>query len=305
MGHQALSYAAVTPARDEQDNLPRLAESLTSQTVKPDKWVIVENGSTDDTLRIAHQLSDTYPWIEVVQVDGSPTYQRITAEYVFEVGIKALQGAGDLVAKLDADVSFDTEYFANVIAAFAQDSSLGVASGTLMDRGKSGWREMVLLGDHCWGPTRTYRRACLEQVLPLDGGVCFTWVDETKARLAGFETRTLRALPFFHHRPEGADEGSVWASWRQQGEGSYYLGYRPSYLLARCVFRMTTGVAASAMITGYLGAAVRRAPRYPDPRLVATIRDQQRVRHFLSAVRCRATSRPSQTASRRASEILS
>jgi len=280
-----LTYAAVTPARDEEGNLTRLADSLTAQAVKPAMWVIVENGSKDRTFSVATQLAAERPWVKVVQIEGSSSYQRTTAEHAFHVGVQALDGAGDLVAKLDADVSFETNYFEGVIAAFAADPELGIASGTLREQADGKWREQVLLGNHCWGPTRTYRRACLDAVLPLDGGPCFTWVDETKARLAGFTTSTLRQLPFHHHRPQGADEGSMWAHWCSQGAGSHRLGYRPSYLLARCAFRALRQPAALGLIPGYLGAVLRSAPRYSDERVIAALRDQQRARRFLSAVR--------------------
>jgi biofilm PGA synthesis N-glycosyltransferase PgaC len=46
------AYAIVTPAHDESDHLERLVSSVAAQTVLPEAWVIVENGSRDDTPRL-------------------------------------------------------------------------------------------------------------------------------------------------------------------------------------------------------------------------------------------------------------
>ena len=236
---------------------------------------------------------------------GQRNIGRVTAEYVFEVGIEALHGAGDLVAKLDADVSFDPELL--------QECDRGVrrgphARGSQRDpdgpqgrqMARDGFVRQPLLGPDANLPPRVPGAGPPARCRRL------LHVGRRDQSAPGrIQTRTLRHLPFFHHRPEGSDEGSPWAGWRLQGEGSYHLGYRPSYLLVRCAYRMTKEVSAIAMLAGYLRAAVRRTPRYPDARMIATIRDQQRVRHFLSAVRRRPASGPTQTASRQPREVLS
>jgi poly-beta-1,6-N-acetyl-D-glucosamine synthase len=282
--HADLSYAAVTPARDEEQNLPRLAEAMVAQRKRPLRWVIVENGSSDGTLELAHELARRHSWIEVIDIEPSREYVRTMAEAAFQAGLDALAGEGDLVAKVDADVSFEPDYFERVLAAFEADPQLGIASGSCHEHDDGVWRVLTLLGDHCWGPSRTYRRACLQAVLPLEGAL-FTLIDETKARIAGFRTRTLREVPFRHHRPEATNDVSLWGHWHRQGVGSYQLGYRPSYLLVRCGYRATHQLSALALLVGYANAFSRRLPRYHDARVIAEIREQQRARRFLATVR--------------------
>lgn len=283
-----LSYAAVTPARDEEQNLGRLAESLLAQTLRPVRWVIVENGSSDGTAALARELASSHGWISLVQTEPGDRYDR-TSPYMraWHEGVEALDGVGDLVVKLDADVSMDPGYFEGVVSAFELDPKLGIASGTLLERHKGAWEEIVLLGDHVWGPARAYRRACLEVVLPLDDGIGYASIDEAKAHLAGFHTATLRRLPFRHHRPEGAAEGSRWKSWSDQGVAAHYTGYRFSYLAARSVYRAVRDPASLGLVAGYLGAALRRAPRYDDPEVVEALREAQRARNLAAIVRSR------------------
>jgi poly-beta-1,6-N-acetyl-D-glucosamine synthase len=286
----SLTYAAVTPARDEEANLPRLAGSLIDQTVKPVAWVIVENGSSDSTLSIARRLAAEHAWIHVLQTPPGERYDRSSPlKRAFHAGIAALEGQGDIVVKLDADVSMDPWFLEGILKTFEADPGLGIASGTLLEQRHGRWRELTLLGDHCWGPTRCYRRECLAAVLPLDDGGGFASIDETKAHLAGFRTRTLRHLPFRHHRLEGLGEGSEWRAWERDGAAAYYTGYRVSYLLARCVYRIRTEPAALALIFGYVGAAARRRPRYHDARIRTALRERQRIRHFPAVLRRRAS----------------
>lgn len=284
----ALTYAVVTPARDEEANLPRVAAALLAQTVTPEAWVIVDNGSSDATADIVRGLAAEHAWIHPLQAPPGDRYDRSSPlKRAFHVGVEALAGRGDVVVKLDADTSFEPGFFAGLLAAFETDPQLGMASGTLFERRGGEWTEVVLLADHCWGPTRAYRRTCLAAVLPLDDGGGFASIDETKAHLAGFATRALPDLPFRHHRPEGSGEGSPWRSWAAQGEAAHYTGYRFSYLLARCVYRMRAEPVAIALLAGYFGAVLHRRPRYRDPEVRAALRDRQRIRHFPAVIRSR------------------
>jgi glycosyltransferase involved in cell wall biosynthesis len=285
----ATSYAAVTPARDEEENLARLGAAMVAQTHTPASWVIVENGSSDGTLAVAQELARAHPWVRVLQTEASAAYDR-TSPYMraFHAGVQALDGAGDIVVKLDADVSVEPEFFAEIVAAFDADPQLGITSGILLEQDASGcWREREILGHHCWGPTRAYRRSCLEVVLPLDDGISYAQIDLTKAQLAGFRTGALQHLPFRHHRPEGGREGA-WRQWHHQGLAAHHVGYRPSYLLARCAFRLPEDRAALALVAGYAHGVVGRQPRYADRRVVAAIRDEQRLRRVVATVRGRS-----------------
>jgi hypothetical protein len=237
-------------------------------------------------LDVARRLAAEHPWIIVLQTPPGDRYDRSSPlKRAFHAGVEALDGKGDIVVKLDADVSLDERFFEGVLSAFEADPMLGMASGTLLEECDGKWRELTLLGDHCWGPTRCYRRECLDVVLPLDDGGGFASIDETKAQLAGFRTQTLRHLPFRHHRIEGTGEGTTWQAWRAQGTAAHYTGYRPSYVLARCAYRIRSHPAALALVVGYLDAVARRRPKYPDPRVRAALRERQRVRHFRAVIR--------------------
>lgn len=122
---------------------------------------------------------------------------------------------------------------------------------------------------------RAYRRACLEEILPLEKGKGWDGVDTVKANLRGWRTAAFDDLQFLHHRPIGARERSRIAAWRQEGRAAHYMGYRPSYLLARALFRCPRDPAALLMIAGFASASLARNPRCDDASVHAFLRRQQ------------------------------
>jgi hypothetical protein len=106
-------------------------------------------------------------------------------------------------------------------------------------------------------------------------------LDEVSVQLRGMRTTTFVDLPFRHHRPEGGRELSSLHQGDALGRAAWYMGYRPSYLTLRALYRARQEPAAIGMLWGYFGAAGRRAPRCPDERLVRALRERQRLRATL------------------------
>ena len=281
-----MSYAVVTPARNEVENLPRLAESLVMQSVSPSEWVIVDDGSTDGTLGIARGLASDHEWITAQKSSDVsdprppvPEYGRRTAKEAaaFEKGVSCLRGTPDVIVKLDADVSLPADFFERLLAAFEVDPALGIAGGLCFEKTGGEWRPRFTTGSHVRGATRAYRRQCLQEVTPLEHRVGWDGIDSARANAHGWSTYTIRDLPFRHHRKTGERDrgGSGWAT---AGETLHFMGYRPSYLLLKAGFRTLREPAAAAMIWGYIRAAKRREPQCSDEALRNYVREQQRLR---------------------------
>ena len=141
------SYAVITPARDEAANLPRLASCIASQTILPSTWTIVENGSSDTTLEIAHGLAAEHAWVNVLTIPGSQSADRgAPVVRALQAGIGALESAPDFVVNMDADISIASDYFERLLTEFAADSSLGIASGSLFELQRGSWRQRHAAG---------------------------------------------------------------------------------------------------------------------------------------------------------------
>lgn len=283
---ERLSYVVVTPARDENESLMSLAAALAKQTVRPSKWIIVDNSTSGDTAGTAERLAAEHPWIEVKKIPPAAAATRaLPIVRAFMAGLEVLGEPPDVVVKLDADVSVDADYFEQLLDTFAAEPELGIASGTCYERDRGTWRERHVTGAHVWGAARAYRWACLQDVLPLEERLGWDGIDALKASLRGWQTKTLRNLPFYHYRREGEREGFRPATWAKAGNAAHYMGYRFGYLLLRTSRQAARDPAAVGLLCGYAAAALRRERRCPDLALRAYVREQQSLRKVPERVR--------------------
>jgi glycosyltransferase involved in cell wall biosynthesis len=281
MAPEPLSYAVVTPARNEADNLRRLAESLASQTQRPSTWLIVDNGSNDETPEVARELAETYDWIRTAIVPGETVATRGgPVARAFAAGVELLPTRPDVVVKVDADISVDPGYFEALVGRFAEEPRLGIAGGTCYELEAGEWVPRHVTGDRVRGASRAYRWACLQDVLPLENRPGWDGIDELKAGARGWKTQSFRDLRFLHHRALGRRDQSRWKRLYEVGRAAHFTGYRPSYLVLRSLFKTRKELAALALIGGYTAAAVRREPRSDDRAARELIRRQQAFRQL-------------------------
>jgi poly-beta-1,6-N-acetyl-D-glucosamine synthase len=286
------TYALITPARNEADNLRRLAPCLAAQTVRPAAWIVVDDGSSDQTLEVARDFAAEHPWVSVLSSPGAISRSGPLATgrnsgrdiLAFHAGLETLEQPVDFVVKLDADVAFAPEYFECLMRKFAEDPRLGIAGGVCYEYEGGDWRPRHVTRSHVRGATRMWRWACLQQLLPLDDRLGWDSVDELQARVLGWRSRSFPELRFDHHRAVGARDGAR-KSWAGQGVASYYIHYRFSYLLLRALYQARNDRAALAMISGYLGAFIRREPRYADRAVRAHLRREQSWRQLYARAR--------------------
>jgi biofilm PGA synthesis N-glycosyltransferase PgaC len=293
------TYALITPARDERENLHRLVACLREQTIEPTIWVIVDDGSSDGSREFADELARGMSWVRSIAAEssssavespaGEPDYgRRIAHGYevrAFNRGFELVSAPVDFVVKVDADVSFEPNYFERLFAAFDADPSLGIASGVCLELEGGAWMPTHVTEAHVRGATRCYRWACLQAVLPLAEDMYWDTLDELKAQMLGWRTGVVPDIAFLHHRKVGERDGRPWSRWLHQGDTSYFMGYRFSYLVLRALNRMREDPAAVAMVAGYVSSWARRSPRYADPAVRQHLRERQRVRNLRNRAR--------------------
>lgn len=280
------AWAAVTPARNEAENLRRLGASLAQQTVPPLMWVIVDDNSDDDTAAVVAAFESSLPWARLVRLPGNTT-TRPGAPVVraFNAGLELVPAAAEVLVKLDADVSFAEDHFAQLLAAFDHEPKLGIASGVAWELDGSEWRPTFVAGGHVRGAVRAYRRACFDAIGGVQPRMGWDTLDELQANALGWETRILPELAFRHHRMVGARDGGRHRRWSALGESSYYMRYRPSYMLLRTLHHLRREPYAAAMLATYVRAALQRRPRHPTDEAVRLLRDRQRLRHVRTRAR--------------------
>jgi biofilm PGA synthesis N-glycosyltransferase PgaC len=279
-----LRYAVVTPARNEEVNLRRLGAAMAAQELPPAEWVVVDDGSTDATPAVLADLAAEHPWVRPLARPAADAAEQLAdgrrkARDLdgFLVGTRALGAPVDVIVKVDADVSFAPDFFARLVGGFADDDRLGIASGTCYEQEDGAWVRRTKAASTVWGATRAYRADCLPDLAALEPCMGWDGLDEIRVQLRGFRTRTFVDLPFRHHRPEGGRELSSMHQGEALGRASYYMGYRPSFLALRALYRARREPAALAMLWGYGAAAIRRDRRCPDQLVVRELRRRQRL----------------------------
>jgi glycosyltransferase involved in cell wall biosynthesis len=279
-------YALVTPARNERANLERLAACVLAQELRPVEWIIVDDASDDGTDELARDLAAAHPWIRVVATDRSAGglasgRRQGRALDSFRRGVEALAGPVEVVVKVDADTSFDPAYFRSIVERFEAEPDLGIAGGACYEEEDGVWVRQKVIATHPRGASRAYRWPLMSDVMALESRMGWDGLDEVKARMRGYRSAVLLDLEFKHHRPTGARERDRLRHFAAQGRAAWYMGYRPSYLLLRTLYRSPREPAAVGMVWGFVAAGLSREPRCPEPDVIRHLRDEQRVRAVL------------------------
>ncbi len=282
MNNGKLTYVLVSPARNEATFIEKTIQSVIHQTVLPARWVIVNDGSTDNTSDLVRPYLADHPWMVLVDLPVRNERHFAAKVNAFNAGWEKVKDLDyQIIGNLDADVSLDPDHFEFLLGKFEQDPTLGVAGTTFReDSGYDSESHSFEGQTHVSGQVQIFRRECFQQIGGYQpnkaGGI--DWMAVTTARMMGWKTRSFREKSFFHHRPLGTAERGGLASIFSYGEKDYYLGGHPMWELFRVAYRMTQPpylVNGMALGLGYLWALISRQPRPVSPELMRFHRREQ------------------------------
>jgi biofilm PGA synthesis N-glycosyltransferase PgaC len=274
-------YSIITPVRNEAEYLPLTIRSVVAQTIRPAAWVIVNDGSNDSTGRIAEEAAREHSWIRVVHRPDRGFRQAGGGVMdAFYDGYRLVENdPWDFLVKLDGDLSFEPDYFERCFRAFEADARLGIAGGTICSLRNGVIEEESKIDPqfHVRGATKIYRAECWRAIGGLIRAPGWDTVDEVKANMLGWRTRTLDGINAIHHRPTGAAYGS-WKDMAKGGVANYIAGYHPLFMFLKCIRRLADKpylIGGCALWTGYTKAWLKRQPRVSDPELIRYFQRQQ------------------------------
>lgn len=280
--YQAQTYVLITAVRDERLFIHQTIEAVVAQTVRPLRWVIVSDGSTDGTDDIVREYAARYSWIEFVRMPDRPErHFGGKAEAINEGYARVKNLQFDVVGNVDADVTFDADYFAFLLRKFSENPGLGVA-GTPFREGSMQYDYRFTSMEHVSGPCQLFRRECFEAIggyVPSKiGGVDLVAV--LSARIKGWQTRTFLEKPYLHHRPMGSAVNGVLLAPFRGGKKDYALGNHPLWQVCRCLYQMTRRpvvVGGILRLAGYTWAMLCRVEKQmPKEMLVFKRREEMR-----------------------------
>ena len=284
MNDPVFSYVVVTPARNEAEFIELTIKSVLSQTVRPLKWVIVSDGSTDGTDDIVTRYAADTPWLELIRMpercerDFAGKVRAFNAGYTKMIGLKY-----DAIVSLDADISFDPDYFSLLLQKLAADPELGLVGTPFQEVSGQIYDYRFVSIEHVSGACQVFRSKCFEQIggyLPLKGGA-IDHIAVIAARMKGWKTRTFTEKSCLHHRPMGTAGRTVLKSRFKLGMKDYSIGNHPIWEFFRTARQMSKPpllIGGLALGTGYLWALVRSVPRPVSMDMIAFHRQEQMQR---------------------------
>ena len=264
--------AIVSPVKDEAEFLERTIRSVASQTVRPRRWVIVNDGSKDATGAIADAAAREHDWIEVVH--RRPGEGRRVGPGVIEAFYDGLERVNlqehDYICKLDGDLELSPRYFEALFERFEADPALGTISGKpfLLIEGRLVAERTS--DEFSLGAAKLYRRQCFEAIGGFVREVMWDGIDCHRCRMLGWkaESRDEPDLRILHLRQMGSSHRNIYHGRARWGRGQHFMGAHPLYMLGIVGYRMLERpwiAGGLCILWGYVESWAKRRPRYGDP----------------------------------------
>ncbi len=276
----------VSPVFNEGAHLDRTARAVAGQDRPPDRWVIVDDGSSDDTLEVARRWERRLDFVTVLEAPqqvpvGADNLALARPVLAFNLGLdEADWRRFDYIGKLDGDVELPPDWFAALLERFREDRTLGLAAGRLAEPSPRGWQLIPIPATHIHGAVKLFSRECFEAIGGIPARLGWDTIDETYARMRGYETTSFADLVARHHRPWGSADGRLRGRARH-GQCAWVLHYGFGWVALRSlkVARVPpVGLSGAAFLFGYCRAAVRGVPQVEDDEFRRFVRRELRAR---------------------------
>ena len=276
----AMEYVLITPAKNEEQFIEKTLQSVVAQTVLPQRWVIVSDGSTDRTDEIVSDYAERYPFIKLLRRESSEHSFRS----MVQSALAALDDVRDVpyefFGNLDADIELPPDYYERLLERFAEDDKLGLTGGTRsVDLVKGEFVKVRFTEHSIGGAYQVFRRACYEEIggfIPLELGGVDT-VAEVMARHHGWRVRAFEDIEVLHYRPTGTAEGNLLRLGYRAGKKRFLMGYHPLFECAKLmrVRHLRDVLHNLSEFAGYSASALRGLDRQVPDAVVEYLQAEQ------------------------------
>lgn len=261
-------YIIITPAKNEEKFIEKTIKSVINQTIKPIRWVIVDDGSTDATAEIVKKYLKDYPFIKLIRRETNNERHFGNKVYAIRRGFEEIKDIEyQYYCNLDADVSFESDYFEFLLKKFAENPKLGICGGKIYDLVDGRFVPQNYQNHSVAGPVQFFRRECYESFggYPVSKIGFIDGFAEISARMRGWITTTFEEKKVYHYRPLGTFRGNNLKKCFEGGKIEYYYGYYYFYHILRNIpriFKKPYIIGYFSIIIGYLVPLIRLEKRY-------------------------------------------
>jgi glycosyltransferase involved in cell wall biosynthesis len=274
----------ISPTRNEEKSLLETVAAVEAQTLRPVRWILVDDGSSDRTPELLREVAERLPWVRVV-TRPDRGFRKVGGGVIeaFDAGRAAIDVDHDFIAKLDVDLSFGPRYLERIMERFAADPRLAAASGKVFRREGGALVEEFIIDEMVAGQFKLYRREAFERIGGFVREVMWDGIDIHRCRMNGFKTASFAdpELAIVHLRVMGSTEKSVYHGRLRWGRGQWFMGSSFPYVVASGLFRMREKpyvVGGLLIVAGYVAAWLRGMPRYGEPEFRRELRRWQHAR---------------------------
>lgn len=278
------TYVLVTPARNEAQLIEATIQSVVAQTIHPLKWVIVSDGSTDGTDDIVNRYAAQHEWIELLRMPERRERHFAGKAYAFNAGKARVDDLSyEVIANLDADITFEPDYFSYLLEKLTNDSALGIVGTPYVERTGERFDLRFTSPEHVSGACQVFRRECYERIggyVPVKVGT-IDCIAVITARMNGWKTRTFTGKVCQHHRKVGTAQSGPMKANFTTGIMDYVMGNHPLWELFRFAYQLTKRpymVRGMTLGAGFAWASLRRIKRPVSDELMKFHRREQMER---------------------------
>lgn len=260
------NYIVVTPVKDEAKYIGRTLQSMSNQTVRPLRWVLVDDGSMDGTPGLISDYADRFEWISSIRLERQAARKLGSAEVrAFALGYESVQHLDhEYIVKLDADLSLPPDYFEQMLARFDANPRLGIASGIYLEEHGGKWKPVHLPSYHAAGAAKMLRTSCYKAIGGFQTLPGWDTADEIRAWVNGWETMHFPEVQLYHLKAEGAASGSLRTSY-YHGKIYYVCGGGGLFFCMKVLHRVLTGkpffLSGVMLLAGYGHSMLIRRPK--------------------------------------------
>ena len=298
---QSRTYVLMTAAYNEELHIEKTITSVLQQTLRPERWMIVSDGSTDRTNEIIERYASQYDFIRFLRLTRPPGHSFRSKVVALNKGLVLIKGAPfDFIGNLDADVSVGPTYFEQLMKRFETSPRLGLASGFVHEEieGEFHSRSSNRI-DSVPHAAQLVKRACWEAI----GGYAILkyggedWYAQTCAKMKGWEVRAIPQLTIFHHRHTGAGTNLMAHRFRL-GRLDYSFGSYPLFEIFKCLRRILEPpmlIGGLTRLAGFIWSCIQRESRVVSSEFIEFLRVEQKekvVRLFSKVRTARNTAAP-------------
>ncbi len=275
-------FVVMTAAYNEQDNIAKTIESMLAQSIRPKRWVIASDGSTDRTDQIIESYAVRHDFIRLLPIRRAPGRSFGSKVAALHQAHKLFDGLTyDFIGNLDADVTIDGNYYEDLIKQFNRVPSLGISGGLVFEETNGvfeGRRSNRIYSVAHAG--QLVRRSCFESI----GGYAILeyggedWHAQISARMKGWTSESVPDLKIYHLRHTGT-AGSILRHKFRQGRMDYAFGSDPLFELLKCGERFVESpalVGGISRLCGFFWSWIRRDARPVSLEFVKYLRNEQR-----------------------------